>query len=957
MGIPEEAAPGPGEEDSIVAKTRPAPTLPLLLAALALACLLAPARTAFADRYAVAVIVGNRDYQHERVPDVAFAHRDAAAFRRYVLDVLGFDPNRVFDLRDATQAELFTWFGNRDSHEGRLWRYLHPRHGSDVVVFYSGHGVPGLKDRRGYLLPADADPDTPEINGYPIDLLYANLGKPAEARSVRVFLDACFSGESDRGMLIRSASPVVVTPELPGVSGEKLTVLTAASGADVASWDEKARHGMFTHHLLDALYGKGDLDGDGEVTAAEAKTYLDDTMTIAARVEFGRNQFASLNGVVGAVLARAGEGGAFPARPALEGDEAGAAPGDAAHPGPPVEANAVERDKYLLGLERAFASKDFPKVLEFAGRLEDLGGVRPASVDYFRAEAEFHADRFGDAVGSLERYVAKAGREGTYYRRSLELLLILEERDDAAFARATASGTAASFGAYLSSFPQGRHVAEAGQRESALRAEEVRRRLEEDAERRGVAAQRAAAARADDDAFAEAKTVNTPASYQAYLDRGGRHAAKARVLLDERAASVEAALGLTHGERVSVQHGLLSLGHDIGVVDGAFGRRTRAGIEGYQRAKGLQETGYLTGELRDALVMLGERRREDVAAREVERRRLAAEREHREAARRADDDAFAEAKRLHTPAGYRSYLDRGGRHESAARALLAEVPKPKLEVGKKFRDCPDCPEMVVVPSGSYEMGSPSDEGGRFDDEGPVHPVTIAKPFAVGVHEVTRGEWSRFVSGTGYVSGGSCWTYEGGEWKDRAGRGWRNPGFSQGDVHPVVCVSWADARAYVEWLSGETGEEYRLLSESQWEWAARGGSSTSRYWGVSENGQCTHANGADRSAKVRYGVWTVASCDDGHVHTSPVGNFRANGYGLHDVLGNVWEWVEDCWHDDYVGAPSDEGAWTSGGDCGKRVLRGGSWVDAPRYLRSAHRFRVSTVSRSLNVGFRVSRTLD
>ena len=181
-----------------MARTRHALTLPLLLAFLALASVLSPARTACADRYAVAVIVGNKSYESERVPEVSFAHRDAKAFRGYVLEMLGFDPKRVFDLRDATQAEMFTWFGDRDSHEGRLWRYLHPRHGSDVVVFYSGHGVPGLKDRRGYLLPSDADPDTPEINGYPIDLLYANLVKSPEAKSVRVYLDACFSGESER---------------------------------------------------------------------------------------------------------------------------------------------------------------------------------------------------------------------------------------------------------------------------------------------------------------------------------------------------------------------------------------------------------------------------------------------------------------------------------------------------------------------------------------------------------------------------------------------------------------------------------------------------------------------------------------------------------------------------------------------------------------------------------------
>ena len=423
---------------------------------------------------------------------------------------------------------------------------------------------------------------------------------------------------------------------------------------------------------------------------------------------------------------------------------------------------------------------------------------------------------------------------------------------------------------------------------------------------------------------------------------------------------------MKHGERVLVQHGLLSLGHDIGLVDGAFGRRTRSGIEGYQREKGLPETGYLTGELRDALVMLGESRREDEAAREAERKRLSLERERekqaaerRAAERRADDDAIAEAKRLHTPASYQSYLDRGGRHEAEARALLAEVSKPKWEVGKKFRDCPECPEMVVVPAGSYEMGSPSYEGGRQDDEGPVHRVTIDRPFAVGVHEVTRGEWSRFESRTGYAPGGSCWTYEGGEWKERAGRGWSNPGFSQSEGHPVVCVSWEDAGAYVEWLSAETGTEYRLLSESEWEYVARGGSSTSRFWGESESGQCSHANGGDRTLKSRYRDWkrATASCDDGHVHTSPVGSFRANGFGLHDVLGNVWEWVEDCWHESYRGAPGDGSVWTVGGDCGQRVLRGGSWDYDPGFLRSANRFRNSTGFRDSNVGFRVSRTLD
>ena len=193
---------------------------------------------------------------------------------------------------------------------------------------------------------------------------------------------------------------------------------------------------------------------------------------------------------------------------------------------------------------------------------------------------------------------------------------------------------------------------------------------------------------------------------------------------------------------------------------------------------------------------------------------------------------------------------------------------------------------------------------------------------------------------------------------RSGVSWRNPGFSQTDGHPVVCVSWADAQAYVKWLSRETGQGYRLPSEAEWEYVARGGKSTARYWGESESGQCRHANGADRALKRRYSEWewTVSSCDDGHVHTAPAGTFSANAYGLRDVLGNVWEWVEDCWNEGYTGAPSNGGAWESG-DCTRRVLRGGSWGFNPRFLRSANRFRSPSGFRDSGVGFRVARTLN
>ena len=287
-------------------------------------------------------------------------------------------------------------------------------------------------------------------------------------------------------------------------------------------------------------------------------------------------------------------------------------------------------------------------------------------------------------------------------------------------------------------------------------------------------------------------------------------------------------------------------------------------------------------------------------------------------------------------------------------ALLAALGV--RETGEVFRDCETCPEMVVIPAGSFMMGSPPGEEGRFDDEGPQHRVTIAQPFAVGKYEVTRGEYTAFLRATGRTQGNSCWTYEVGEGKDRAGRSWRNPGFTQGEDHPVVCVNWDDARAYVNWLSRKTEKNYRLLSEAEWEYAARGGTRTARYWGESAEGQCRHANGADLMAKRYIDGWTVASCDDGHYRTAPGGSFRKNEFGLHDVLGNVWEWTQDCWNDSYTGAPGDGRAWETG-NCGRRVLRGGSWLYDPRILRAAFRFGFTSGVGSFIGGFRVARTLD
>ena len=267
-----------------------------------------------ANEFGVAVIIGNKAYQDDRVPEVDYAHNDADAFYRFVVGTLGFSPDNVVDLRDATKARMESAFGSKGNVRGQLWRWAEADGSSDVVVFYSGHGVPGINDGRGYLLPVDANPDTAEINGYPIDVLYENLGKVPH-KSVTVFLDACFSGASgDGGKLIAGASPVYVEADVSGLPG--LTVLTAATGKQLASWDTEARHGLFTEYLLEALYGAADADGNGRVSAAETKLYLDRHMTRAARRTYGREQDASLHGDESAVLSFSSTGG-WGSRPTL----------------------------------------------------------------------------------------------------------------------------------------------------------------------------------------------------------------------------------------------------------------------------------------------------------------------------------------------------------------------------------------------------------------------------------------------------------------------------------------------------------------------------------------------------------------------------------------------------------------------------------------------------------------
>ncbi len=249
------------------------------------------------------------------------------------------------------------------------------------------------------------------------------------------------------------------------------------------------------------------------------------------------------------------------------------------------------------------------------------------------------------------------------------------------------------------------------------------------------------------------------------------------------------------------------------------------------------------------------------------------------------------------------------------------------------------PQMITIPAGSFVMGSPKSEPGRLGSEGPTRRVEIGR-FELARVPVTVGEFEAFVKSSGHATG-DCWRTQ----------------FPQGANHPVVCVSWDDAQAYLKWLRQRTGDNrWRLPSEAEWEYAARAGTTGLRFWGDGESEACQFANVADQTRVVTLKDDRPAfPCRDGHVNTAPVGSFKANSWGLHDMLGNAWQWVDDCFVDSYAGAASDGRARTTP-ECDFRVLRGGSFLGGPWDIRSANRDRSWRGRGKYGSGFRLARTL-
>ena len=523
-----------------------------------------------------------------------------------------------------------------------------------------------------------------------------------------------------------------------------------------------------------------------------------------------------------------------------------------------------------------------------------------------------------DIAAELVRAGADTSIPGPRGKTALELaqlqglenmvaLLARAQPDRAAFLAAEETATAAAYDQYIVSYPDG------------LFARQAR-------ERRGSAVDR--------EAFERAQTLNTAQAHRDYLATypKGHH----RESASQRVIELD-----TQEFDHAVQ------------ADSAASYRTylRANPEGLfvedakrRRRQALDRETFVRAEERDTIEELQAYldAQPEGAHRDEAQKRLQELREPL---------VFAQAQEAHTTDSYRDYIASypDGAYVDLANQMIAQIQA----TGNEFRDCDHCPAMVVIPSGSFMMGT--DEGEA--SEAPRHLVTIAEPFAVGKYEVTVEEFGAFVQATGHDMGDedgllglpppdACTSFNILQVFEKIS--WRAPGYGQDEDSPVVCVNWNDAVAYVKWLSLETGQPYRLLSEAEWEYVARAKTDTAFYVGDTISSKEANYDSSHNDA---------LSVDRmNRKQAIEVGSFPPNRFGAHDLHGNALEWVEDCWHEDYAGAPADGRAWTSEGDCAWRVARGGSWFNPAPWARSAARGSYEVKKRLPHYGLRVARAI-
>lgn len=280
-----------------------------------------------------------------------------------------------------------------------------------------------------------------------------------------------------------------------------------------------------------------------------------------------------------------------------------------------------------------------------------------------------------------------------------------------------------------------------------------------------------------------------------------------------------------------------------------------------------------------------------------------------------------------------------------------------LNAGAIFRDCADCPELVVIPPGNFTMGY---DGGVSDDryEGPPRPVSIGYSFAIGRMEISNAQFAQFIDDTGYEPGTNCRMWDGEGVSNIPGKDWLDPGYGRppADNEPAACISWFDAKAYVAWLADQTGQPYRLPTEAEWEYVARGGTQTDYPWGDDPDAGCNVANYYDQSA-AGLRPWDPVGCDDGFAQVAPIGSLAPNIFGLHDIVGNVWEWVEDCYVVPYGVQATDGSAHQVDGSCYRRGVRGGAWHSRATWQRPSFRGRDTEDFVTQVFGIRVARDLQ
>jgi len=870
------------------------------------------AAAASVNKDAIAVIIGNKDYAGT-VPDVDFAHNDAEAMKRFVVEIMGFREGNIIDLRDATKGRLEAVFGTDDHAEGQLHDWVKAGK-SDVVVFYSGHGAPGLKDRRGYLVPADADPRRIELTGYPVDLLYSNLAQ-VPARRMTVFLDACFSGETPKGMIVDAASGILVQPRLPAAAG--LTVLTAARRDQVANWDTKAKHGLFTRYLLQGLRGAADADpfgdGNGDVTLAEVGRYLDEEMTYQSKRLFGtaREQRATAIGEGTFILASLPPEGVAP---------------------PPREITIIEADLSMVALKNA--------------NIRSGPSTRDSKVGNLPAGSEVNVT--GEVAGSDWYRVALAdGGEGYVWRP-----LLGEEEEPAPAAEAPSPAPAPKTSnpseIVIASGPLiGLTLADwlllSADR---LKQGEYVALIDEAAELRNMHGEIIPVERVlqraiigDLEKRAGMERVVYAAAYRrqhgsfdildAFVDEAGK-----TVLLElepitlgnaREALAVANKLAPVSGDTpaiLSIKARAYHLMRDYEKAREVYGDWLKATPTGNKMRRPIiaamlmamnsepldpDDQSLIVGARPGSRILPLEQKMLALANTEVQssihgsRTRLQL---------LDDGDEVDVTGQSENGEWYRVALA-GGRQGYILKDYLEELPKGP-RAGDTFQDCPECPEMVVIPAGEFMMGSPAHEHQRGKDEGPVHRVIVPRPFAMGIYEVTFDEWEAC------LAGGGCDGYL------PSDRGWGR------GRQPVIYVNYTNAKSYTNWLTRKTGREYRLPSEAEWEYAARAGTTTRYYLGNTIT-----------ESQARFGGGGPGA----------VGRYPPNPFGLHDMHGNVWEWTEDCYARTYEGWASDASL-RHPDYCRVRTIRSGSSGNHSREIRSAMRKRNGHNKRHSTVGIRV-----